>query len=150
MRSAESNTTSRICLAISFQSEPSLESARSIFCETSRFHSKFWAFHSATMGSGGDNSKKAKKVVPGRDDYHWDTESEPHYRRRKEILKKYPEIKQLYGHCWKLKYVVSLLLAIQLSAAYYFRDVATASTVEWWRSLYVSCYLESDMWAPLR
>jgi len=59
-----------------------------------------------------------------RNDFYWDYKDEPHAARRKEILEKYPEIKKLYGHCPKGKYVVMVLLAIQLSAAYCVRDAS--------------------------
>ena len=58
---------------------------------------------------------------PQRDDFHWSTEDEPHAVRRKLILQKYPQIKQLYGHCTQLKYKIALNVIIQLSFAYYFR-----------------------------
>ena len=56
-----------------------------------------------------------------RDDFYWRTDDEPHATRRKLILQKYPEIKQLYGHCTQLKYKIALNVIIQLSLAYYFR-----------------------------
>jgi sphingolipid 4-desaturase/C4-monooxygenase len=62
-----------------------------------------------------------------RDDFYWSTEDEPHATRRKLILQKYPEIKQLYGHCTQLKYKVALSVFIQLSLAYYFRHQFDAS-----------------------
>ena len=67
--------------------------------------------------SGGRNTP----LPPQRDDFYWSTEDEPHATRRKLILQKYPQIKQLYGHCTQLKYKIALSVFIQLSLAYYFR-----------------------------
>ena len=72
------------------------------------------------------NKNKSKATTtqqeqPVRDDFYWSTEDEPHAVRRKLILQKYPEIKQLYGHCTQLKYKIALNVIIQLSLAYYFR-----------------------------
>lgn len=52
-------------------------------------------------------------------DFIWDYNDEPHASRRKLIIKKYPEIKNLYGHDPNFKYVVGLLLTIQLTTAYF-------------------------------
>jgi sphingolipid 4-desaturase/C4-monooxygenase len=73
-----------------------------------------------------NNSSKATQQTV-RDDFYWSTEDEPHATRRKLILQKYPEIKQLYGHCTQLKYKVALSVFIQLSLAYYFRHQFDAS-----------------------
>ena len=58
------------------------------------------------------------------DDFYWDYNDEPHATRRKEMLEKYPQIKKLYGHDPNFKYVVFLLLAIQLSTAYFVRNAS--------------------------
>ncbi|KAI9913180.1 hypothetical protein PsorP6_006032 [Peronosclerospora sorghi] len=46
-------------------------------------------------------------------DFHWSPTDEPHATRRKLIMAKYPEIKKLYGHCWKTKYIVAATVALQ-------------------------------------
>lgn len=74
----------------------------------------------ATAPNTTTNSKAATQPQ-FRDDFYWSTEDEPHATRRKIILQKYPEIKQLYGHCTLLKYKIALNVIIQLSLAYYFR-----------------------------
>jgi len=56
-------------------------------------------------------------------DFYWSYSDEPHASRRREILKKYPQIKDFYGHDSNTKYIVvawasaQLLLAYLLSAA---------------------------------
>ena len=40
-------------------------------------------------------------------DFTWMLDEEPHRSRRMTILKAHPEIKQLYGHEWKTKYIVA-------------------------------------------
>lgn len=81
------------------------------------------------MGKGGDNSTVAAAAIAttttSATDYHqdflWLETDEPHAMRRKAILKKYPEIKQLYGHDPTLKYKIVAAVAIQFAMAYYFR-----------------------------
>ena len=54
--------------------------------------------------------------------FTWSSEREPHAARRREMLKKYPQIKELYGPCWRTKYVCTALVAAQLFTAYLLRD----------------------------
>jgi sphingolipid delta-4 desaturase len=53
-------------------------------------------------------------------------EREPHAERRREMLRKYPQIKELYGPCPRTKYVCTALVALQLSAAY------ALAAAPWW------------------
>ncbi|CAH0486226.1 unnamed protein product [Peronospora farinosa] len=46
-------------------------------------------------------------------DFHWTPTDEPHATRRKLILAKYPEVKKLFGHCWKTKYIVAVIVVLQ-------------------------------------
>jgi sphingolipid delta-4 desaturase len=55
-------------------------------------------------------------------EFFWETTDEPHTSRRRLILQKYPEIKELYGHCPKTKYVVLASVATQFALAYYLKD----------------------------
>lgn len=50
---------------------------------------------------------------------------EPHIKRKHVILQKYPQIKTLYGPEHRTKYIALLLVAVQLSLAYYFGKVNT-------------------------
>ncbi len=59
-------------------------------------------------------------------DFIWTSSPEPHAERRRQLLQKYPQIKQLYGPCWRTKYVCTALIAAQVGAAYLLRDAP------WW------------------
>jgi sphingolipid 4-desaturase/C4-monooxygenase len=58
--------------------------------------------------------------------YFWSSEREPHAQRRREMLKKYPQIRELYGPCARTRYVCSAIVALQLGLAY------AVSTAPWW------------------
>lgn len=60
------------------------------------------------------------------------TSSEPHAQRRREMLRKYPRIKELYGPCSRTKYVCLALVGTQLATAYALRDAP------WWWILVVA------------
>lgn len=51
--------------------------------------------------------------------FYWSDEREPHFRRRKEILDKYPQVKELYGIDPGLKYKTLFMVAFQLISAPY-------------------------------
>lgn len=55
-------------------------------------------------------------------EFYWTTEQEPHVMRRKEILAKHPEVKNLVGHEPKTKWLVLLVVGLQLLVAYYLKD----------------------------
>ena len=55
-------------------------------------------------------------------DFTWMLDEEPHRSRRMAILKKYPQIKALYGHEWKTKYIVGATVALQTYLAIAMRD----------------------------
>merc|ERR1719213_405946 len=68
-------------------------------------------------GSVGTSSWAARKLNPvvelePRVDFFWDSSEEPHATRRKEIMKAHPEVKQLFGHEWRSKYLCTFLLII--------------------------------------
>jgi hypothetical protein len=79
---------------------------------------------------------KADVGFPGvQKDFHWDnTTDEPHKSRRKLILRKHPEIKELFGHCWRTKYSVLFLVSAQVFLALYLRDKMW--TMEYWVSFH--------------
>jgi len=52
-----------------------------------------------------------------RKDYYWSYSDEPHATRRKEILAKYPKIKDLYGHDSQTKYIVTLWVVGQVAVS---------------------------------
>jgi sphingolipid 4-desaturase/C4-monooxygenase len=58
-------------------------------------------------------------------EFHWVGTDEPHATRRKLILAKYPQIKELFGHDWRTKYVVTAVVALQTYCAF------LAPTLSW-------------------
>ncbi len=50
-------------------------------------------------------------------DYYWAEDREPHFRRRKDILKDHPEVTSLIGFNPNTKYVVVLMVVAQLTIA---------------------------------
>lgn len=65
----------------------------------------------------------SKKAIS---DFTWSYTEEPHRSRRKEILAKHPEVKELFGVDPRSKYWVFLSVAIQFAAAWVLRDAS------WW------------------
>jgi len=58
------------------------------------------------------------------DDDEWIYDEEPHSKRRKEILKAHPEIKELMGYDSNIAYIVVAEVAVQLCVAYLLRDAS--------------------------
>eukprot|EP01006_Ploeotia_vitrea_P028704 TRINITY_DN61340_c0_g1_i1.p1 TRINITY_DN61340_c0_g1~~TRINITY_DN61340_c0_g1_i1.p1 ORF type:complete len:346 (-),score=3.03 TRINITY_DN61340_c0_g1_i1:107-1144(-) len=59
-------------------------------------------------------------------DFYYVNHMEPHAERRSEILAKYPQIKDLFGPCPMLKYKLVAAVLVQLTLAYFVRDLS------WW------------------
>lgn len=59
-----------------------------------------------------------------KDGFYWSDEREPHFKRRKEILAKHPEVKKLYGIDKSMKYKVLGLVILQLVSAPYVATLA--------------------------
>ncbi len=58
--------------------------------------------------------------------FTWSSADEPHAGRRREMLRKYPQIKELYGPCARTKYTCTALVALQLGIAFALKDAP------WW------------------
>ncbi|CAF3225755.1 unnamed protein product [Rotaria socialis] len=56
-------------------------------------------------------------------DFHWVYNDEPHTTRRREMLQKYPQIKQLMGHDWRIAAQVVVTVFIQIIMAILVRDL---------------------------
>jgi len=82
----------------------------------------------ATSGSSTEETElkrdgeKFARVSKRPTDFSWNEDEEPHAERRKQILAKYPQIKELYGHDPNAKFVVLLLVTIQVTTAYWAKD----------------------------
>ncbi|TGZ73548.1 hypothetical protein CRM22_001450 [Opisthorchis felineus] len=67
-------------------------------------------------------------------DFEWSYTEEPHASRRKEILSKYPEIKELMGPDPQLKWKVTFLVLFQIVTLFWIREFS-------WPALLISAYL---------
>lgn len=57
-----------------------------------------------------------------RTDFEWSYTEEPHATRRKEMLSKYPEIKKLMGPDPLFKYIVTVMVILQLAVCFAMKD----------------------------
>lgn len=55
-------------------------------------------------------------------EFYWTKDAEPHVARRKAIMKKYPEVTKLTGYEPITKWLVSLVVLVQFSVAFYLRN----------------------------
>jgi len=62
-------------------------------------------------------------------DFVYTHDDEPHVSRRREILSKYPQIKELYGPDPQSKYIITAIVFINLSMAIYLRDASWTTIV---------------------
>jgi len=69
------------------------------------------------------------------DEFMWVTEDQPHFHRRMAMLKKYPQVKTLFGTEWSTKYIVASVVAFQCYMGYLLREEAF-STWKWWLVVY--------------
>ena len=56
-------------------------------------------------------------------EFEWKEDREPHFQRRKDILKDHPEVRQLFGTDTSLKYKTVALIAIQLAIPFFILDL---------------------------
>jgi len=71
---------------------------------------------------------------PFQEDFYWDYSDEPHASRRKQILAKYPQIKQLFGHDWRICVQLLLMVSIQVFMTYMVKDMS-------WKEIIVLAYV---------
>lgn len=71
-------------------------------------------------------------------EFHWVETPEPHIGRRKEMLKKHPEVKKLFGINPKMKYYAFGLVSIQLVTAYYIHQVFELGIGAWAWALFLA------------
>lgn len=64
-------------------------------------------------------------------EFHWVETPQPHLRRRKEILKKHPEIKKLFGINPKMKYYATFLVFVQLTIAFFIHQIFELGIGAW-------------------
>jgi sphingolipid delta-4 desaturase len=83
-----------------------------------------------------DPSNKCK-LTTKLDDFIWTESDEPHAERRTQIMKAHPEVKDLFGHTWETKYIVILLLTVQISTAYALRSPDMTWSWQFWVIAYV-------------
>lgn len=63
-------------------------------------------------------------LKPYREDFYWDLHNdEPHATRRKQILAKYPQMKQLFGSDWRASIQITAFVLAQFFMAYIARDL---------------------------
>lgn len=78
--------------------------------------------HRKNNGTYTFQTPAANESIGKLNEFYWTNEHEPHGLRRKEILAKHPEVKQLVGHEPKTKWLVLMVVGFQLSMAYYLRN----------------------------
>jgi sphingolipid delta-4 desaturase len=64
--------------------------------------------------------------------YIWTYSDEPHATRRKQILQKYPQIRELYGYEWSTKWIVICWVILQILVCYLVRNSS------WWTIILTS------------
>jgi len=71
-----------------------------------------------------------------RHDFYWEATDEPHASRRRLILAKYPQMKKLFGHDWRVSIQFFLTVVTQIFMAYAVRNMS-------WSELLVLTYVVS-------
>ena len=61
-------------------------------------------------------------TAEAREDFIWEPTDEPHTTRRRQILAKHPEMKQLMGYDWRIAIQFTLQVVVQIFMAYMVKD----------------------------
>lgn len=64
-----------------------------------------------------------------RDDFIWEHTDEPHATRRRQILAKYPQMKQLFGYDWRVAIQFFMTVVTQIFMAYMVRNMSITELV---------------------
>lgn len=67
-------------------------------------------------------------------DFYWESTDEPHATRRKEILAKYPQIKNLMGYDWRICVQIVIMVFAQLFMTFMVRNMS-------WIEIFVLSYV---------
>ncbi|KAL1289217.1 hypothetical protein HN51_057820 [Arachis hypogaea] len=93
------------------------------------------------MGKGGDGREQRELVdrdgVVMAGDFFWSYTDEPHASRRRLILSKYPQIKELFGPDYTALFKIALVVSLQLGAGIVLYDSS------WWLILAVAYFFGS-------
>jgi len=82
-----------------------------------------------------ENAGRAEvTIASSKEDFFWKEGDEPHAARKVEIMKKYPEVKALFGFEWRTKYIVLATVALQVFMAWL--------TIDWgWTAYLLAIYV---------
>jgi sphingolipid 4-desaturase/C4-monooxygenase len=69
--------------------------------------------------------------MKGINDFHYTNDSEPHKKRRNEMIKKYPQIKELFGYDPNTKYQVLAWIVAQAIFAFLLKDKPWWMVLSW-------------------
>ena len=81
--------------------------------------------------------KSSNKFIDNKSkDFIWSNEEEPHKKRRQQILKLHPEVKNLMKHEPITKYIIFLLVLFQINMGIYMKDIPFWS-IKYWTITYI-------------
>ena len=81
--------------------------------------------------------KSSNKFIDNKSkDFIWSNEEEPHKKRRQQILKLHPEVKNLMKHEPITKYIIFLLVLFQINMGIYMKDIPFWS-MKYWTITYI-------------
>eukprot|EP00158_Paraphelidium_tribonemae_P008139 Partr_v1_DN28487_c0_g2_i1_m42049 putative sphingolipid len=78
-----------------------------------------------------------KRASENEHDFIWSLKEEPHFSRRKAILKAHPEIQKLFGYEPLTKYIIFGICAVQFATAWYFSAADSYKSWAFWIAAYL-------------